>query len=81
MVLMMLMVLMMHVPVAPPLMVCLCPAVIGQVVTPTRVGQSYTYSPGQHSQQDLYDVPPSRAQQGVRARSWAGRGLPVTCFV
>lgn len=38
------------------------PAVIGQVVTPTRVGQSYTYSPGQHNQQDLYDVPPSRSQ-------------------
>ncbi|XP_071757488.2 enhancer of filamentation 1 isoform X1 [Centroberyx gerrardi] len=33
-----------------------------KVVTPTRVGQSYTYSPGQHNQQDLYDVPPSRAQ-------------------
>lgn len=40
----------------------LLPAVIGQVVTPTRVGQSYTYSPGQHNQQDLYDVPPSRSQ-------------------
>lgn len=38
------------------------PAVMGQVVTPTRVGQSYTYSPGQHNQQDLYDVPPSRSQ-------------------
>ncbi|XP_070702154.1 enhancer of filamentation 1 [Pempheris klunzingeri] len=38
-----------------------------KVVTPTRVGQSYTYSPGQHNQQDLYDVPPSRSQgsQGV----------------
>ncbi|KAM3858016.1 enhancer of filamentation 1 [Diretmus argenteus] len=36
-----------------------------KVVTPTRVGQSYTYSPGQHNQQDLYDVPPSRAQGGV----------------
>lgn len=33
-----------------------------KVVTPTRVGQSYTFSPGQHNQQDLYDVPPSRAQ-------------------
>ncbi|KAF0024433.1 hypothetical protein F2P81_023235 [Scophthalmus maximus] len=33
-----------------------------KVVTPTRVGQSYTYSPGQHNQQDLYDVPPSRPQ-------------------
>ncbi|XP_044028861.1 enhancer of filamentation 1 isoform X2 [Siniperca chuatsi] len=33
-----------------------------KVVTPTRVGQSYTYSPGQHNQQDLYDVPPSRSQ-------------------
>ncbi|XP_029976709.1 enhancer of filamentation 1 [Salarias fasciatus] len=33
-----------------------------KVVTPTRVGQSYSYSPGQHGQQDLYDVPPSRAQ-------------------
>uniref|UniRef100_G3NCJ9 Breast cancer anti-estrogen resistance protein 1 n=1 Tax=Gasterosteus aculeatus aculeatus TaxID=481459 RepID=G3NCJ9_GASAC len=41
------------------------PTVIGQVVTPTRVGQSYTFSPGQHNQQDLYDVPPSRSQ-GVR---------------
>ncbi|CAL8299073.1 unnamed protein product [Lota lota] len=36
-----------------------------RVVTPTRVGQSYTYSPGQHNQQDLYDVPPCRAAQGV----------------
>ncbi|KAF3834146.1 hypothetical protein F7725_025350 [Dissostichus mawsoni] len=34
----------------------------GRVVTPTRVGQSYTFSPGQHNQQDLYDVPPSRSQ-------------------
>ncbi|XP_071355895.1 enhancer of filamentation 1 isoform X3 [Trachinotus anak] len=33
-----------------------------QVVTPTRVGQTYTYSPGQHNQQDVYDVPPSRSQ-------------------
>ncbi|XP_069547724.1 enhancer of filamentation 1 [Brachyistius frenatus] len=33
-----------------------------KVVTPTRVGQSYIYSPGQHNQQDLYDVPPSRSQ-------------------
>ncbi|XP_068603234.1 enhancer of filamentation 1 [Brachionichthys hirsutus] len=33
-----------------------------KVVTPTRVGQSYTYSPGQHNQQDVYDVPPSRSQ-------------------
>ncbi|KAM7384586.1 hypothetical protein PAMA_011783 [Pampus argenteus] len=33
-----------------------------KVVTPTRVGQSYTYSPGQHNQQDLYDVPPIRSQ-------------------
>ncbi|XP_068431694.1 enhancer of filamentation 1 [Clinocottus analis] len=33
-----------------------------KVVTPTRVGQSYTFSPGQHNQQDLYDVPPSRSQ-------------------
>ncbi|XP_061737497.1 enhancer of filamentation 1 isoform X1 [Nerophis ophidion] len=33
-----------------------------KVVTPTRVGQMYTYSPGQHKQQDLYDVPPSRSQ-------------------
>ncbi|XP_077446706.1 enhancer of filamentation 1 [Stigmatopora argus] len=33
-----------------------------KVVTPTRVGQTYTYSPGQHHQQDLYDVPPSRSQ-------------------
>lgn len=36
-----------------------------KVVTPTRVGQSYSYSPGQHNQQDVYDVPPSRSQQGV----------------
>lgn len=43
------------------LIVCL-PAVFGQVVTPTRVGQTYTYSPGQHNQQDLYDVPPIRSQ-------------------
>ncbi|XP_041811088.1 enhancer of filamentation 1 isoform X2 [Chelmon rostratus] len=35
---------------------------VSKVVTPTRVGQSYTYSPGQHNQQDLYDVPPSRSQ-------------------
>lgn len=40
----------------------LFPAVIGQVVTPTRVGQTYTFSPGQHNQQDVYDVPPSRSQ-------------------
>uniref|UniRef100_A0A3P9HEN4 Breast cancer anti-estrogen resistance protein 1 n=1 Tax=Oryzias latipes TaxID=8090 RepID=A0A3P9HEN4_ORYLA len=33
-----------------------------KVVTPTRVGQSYVYSPGQHNQQDLYDVPPIRSQ-------------------
>ncbi|XP_020779466.2 enhancer of filamentation 1 isoform X2 [Boleophthalmus pectinirostris] len=34
-----------------------------KVVTPSRVGQSYSYSPGQnHTSQDLYDVPPSRAQ-------------------
>ncbi|XP_005802914.1 enhancer of filamentation 1 [Xiphophorus maculatus] len=33
-----------------------------KVVTPVRVGQSYSYSPGQHNQQDLYDVPPSRSQ-------------------
>ncbi|KAM4725811.1 LOW QUALITY PROTEIN: enhancer of filamentation 1 [Anableps anableps] len=33
-----------------------------KVVTPVRVGQSYAYSPGQHNQQDLYDVPPSRSQ-------------------
>ncbi|XP_032391472.1 enhancer of filamentation 1 [Etheostoma spectabile] len=33
-----------------------------KVVTPTRVGQTYTFSPGQHNQQDLYDVPPSRSQ-------------------
>lgn len=48
------------------------PAVIGQVVTPTRVGQTYTYSPGQHNQQDLYDVPPSRPQ-GV------GVSCPTQC--
>eukprot|EP00066_Takifugu_rubripes_P005307 XP_003969273.1 PREDICTED: enhancer of filamentation 1 [Takifugu rubripes] len=33
-----------------------------KVVTPTRVGQSYSYSPGQHNQQDVYDVPPSRSE-------------------
>ncbi|XP_046875227.1 enhancer of filamentation 1 isoform X2 [Hypomesus transpacificus] len=33
-----------------------------KVVTPSRVGQSYAYSHGQHSHQDLYDVPPARAQ-------------------
>ncbi|XP_007560100.1 enhancer of filamentation 1 [Poecilia latipinna] len=33
-----------------------------KVVTPVRVGQSYSYSPGQHNHQDLYDVPPSRSQ-------------------
>ncbi|XP_034016273.1 enhancer of filamentation 1 [Thalassophryne amazonica] len=33
-----------------------------KVVTPTRVGQNYSYSLGQHNQQDLYDVPPSRSQ-------------------
>uniref|UniRef100_A0AAZ1Y2F5 Breast cancer anti-estrogen resistance protein 1 n=1 Tax=Oreochromis aureus TaxID=47969 RepID=A0AAZ1Y2F5_OREAU len=33
-----------------------------KVVTPTRVGQTYTYSTGQHNQQDLYDVPPIRSQ-------------------
>lgn len=33
-----------------------------KVVTPTRVGQSYVYSPGQHNQQDVYDVPPIRSQ-------------------
>uniref|UniRef100_A0A3B3ZRQ4 Breast cancer anti-estrogen resistance protein 1 n=1 Tax=Periophthalmus magnuspinnatus TaxID=409849 RepID=A0A3B3ZRQ4_9GOBI len=32
-----------------------------KVVTPSRVGQSYSFSPGQNLQ-DLYDVPPSRAQ-------------------
>lgn len=38
----------------------------GKVVTPTRVGQSYCFSPGQNNQQqDLYDVPPSRSQGGV----------------
>ncbi|XP_041932223.1 enhancer of filamentation 1 [Alosa sapidissima] len=36
-----------------------------KVVTPTRVGNSYTYSrPTQQPQQDVYDVPPMR-QQGV----------------
>lgn len=33
-----------------------------KVVTPARVGQSYSFSPGQHNQTDLYDVPPSRSQ-------------------
>ncbi|XP_037831696.1 enhancer of filamentation 1 isoform X2 [Kryptolebias marmoratus] len=33
-----------------------------KVVTPTRVGQSYTFSPGQNNQQNIYDVPPSRSQ-------------------
>lgn len=32
-----------------------------KVVTPARVGQSYSFSPGQHSQQSVYDVPPSRS--------------------
>ncbi|XP_066530664.1 enhancer of filamentation 1 isoform X2 [Hoplias malabaricus] len=35
-----------------------------KVLTPTRVGQSYAYSPVPSSSQDLYDVPPIR-QQGV----------------
>ncbi|KAK7898307.1 hypothetical protein WMY93_019160 [Mugilogobius chulae] len=33
-----------------------------KVVTPSRVGQSYSFSPAPQNQQDLYDVPPSRAQ-------------------
>ncbi|XP_062343086.1 enhancer of filamentation 1 isoform X3 [Osmerus eperlanus] len=33
-----------------------------KVVTPSRVGQSYAYSHGQHSHHDLYDVPHARAQ-------------------
>uniref|UniRef100_A0A1A8MN80 Breast cancer anti-estrogen resistance protein 1 n=1 Tax=Nothobranchius pienaari TaxID=704102 RepID=A0A1A8MN80_9TELE len=33
-----------------------------KVVVPTRAGQSYAFGPGQHNQQDLYDVPPSRSQ-------------------
>ncbi|XP_038137387.1 enhancer of filamentation 1 [Cyprinodon tularosa] len=36
-----------------------------KVVTPTRVGQTYSYGAAQqhsHQQQDLYDVPPSRSQ-------------------
>ncbi|XP_041868488.1 enhancer of filamentation 1 isoform X2 [Melanotaenia boesemani] len=33
-----------------------------KVVTPTRVGQFYSYGSGQHNQQDLYDVPPGRSQ-------------------
>ncbi|XP_054911135.1 enhancer of filamentation 1 [Poeciliopsis prolifica] len=33
-----------------------------KIVTPVRVGQAYSYSPGQHNQQDLYDIPPSRSQ-------------------
>ncbi|XP_036371508.1 enhancer of filamentation 1 [Megalops cyprinoides] len=33
-----------------------------KVVTPMRVGQSYTYEPTQSHQQDVYDVPPVRPQ-------------------
>ncbi|XP_037548994.1 enhancer of filamentation 1 [Nematolebias whitei] len=33
-----------------------------KVVTPSRVGQSYTFSPGTQNQQNIYDVPPSRTQ-------------------
>ncbi|XP_072304411.1 enhancer of filamentation 1 [Eucyclogobius newberryi] len=33
-----------------------------KVVTPSRVGQSYSFSVAQQNQQDLYDVPASRAQ-------------------
>ncbi|XP_072532609.1 enhancer of filamentation 1 isoform X2 [Salminus brasiliensis] len=35
-----------------------------KVLTPTRVGQTYAYSPAPNNSQDLYDVPPMR-QQGV----------------
>lgn len=35
-----------------------------KVLTPTRVGQTYAYSPAPNNSQDLYDVPPIR-QQGV----------------
>lgn len=37
---------------------------VEQVLTPTRVGQTYAYSPAPSNSQDLYDVPPLR-QQGV----------------
>ncbi|XP_062868022.1 enhancer of filamentation 1 [Trichomycterus rosablanca] len=33
-----------------------------QVQTPTRVGQTYKYSPASNNSQDLYDVPPMRTQ-------------------
>ncbi|KAL7829878.1 hypothetical protein AOLI_G00307630 [Acnodon oligacanthus] len=35
-----------------------------KVLTPTRVGQTYAYSPAPNNSQELYDVPPIR-QQGV----------------
>ncbi|XP_030644983.1 enhancer of filamentation 1 [Chanos chanos] len=35
---------------------------LSKVVTPTRVGQCYTYSPAQNASQDLYDVPAVRPQ-------------------
>ncbi|XP_027000197.1 enhancer of filamentation 1 isoform X1 [Tachysurus fulvidraco] len=33
-----------------------------KVMTPTRVGQAYIYSPAPSNSQDLYDVPPMRTQ-------------------
>uniref|UniRef100_A0A8B9HBM8 Breast cancer anti-estrogen resistance protein 1 n=1 Tax=Astyanax mexicanus TaxID=7994 RepID=A0A8B9HBM8_ASTMX len=39
-------------------------AMPNKVLTPTRVGQTYAYSPAPTSSHDLYDVPPVR-QQGV----------------
>ncbi|MCJ8746525.1 hypothetical protein PDJAM_G00142850 [Pangasius djambal] len=33
-----------------------------KVTTPTRVGQTYSYSPAPSNSQDLYDVPPMRTQ-------------------
>ncbi|KAM9738481.1 LOW QUALITY PROTEIN: enhancer of filamentation 1 [Menidia menidia] len=58
------------------------PASDCKVVTPARVGQSYTFSPGQ---QDLYDVPPCRSQgvydvppgQGYPAQSGGARNQGV----
>lgn len=40
---------------------CISPCVV-KVMTPTRVGQAYIYSPAPSNSQDLYDVPPMRTQ-------------------
>ncbi|KAJ0003622.1 hypothetical protein NQD34_008720 [Periophthalmus magnuspinnatus] len=56
------------------------PKITAAVVTPSRVGQSYSFSPGQNLQ-DLYDVPPSRAQGSVydvppsQLEPWGGQGV------